>query len=66
MFLRLMARWASRVGITAEEMYELNPQLIRHATPPGEIYPLRVPVGMTRQMVVALALPNDGTGLADD
>ncbi len=54
------------LGITAEHMYELNPQLIRHATPPGEIYPLRVPVGMASQMVAALALPKLGTRLAED
>lgn len=54
------------LGITAEHMYELNPQLIRHATPPGETYPLRVPVGMASQMVAALALPKFGTRLAED
>jgi len=54
------------VGITAEQMYELNPHLIRQATPPGETYPLRVPVGTASQMVAALALPNHGARLADD
>lgn len=57
---------ARSLGIAAEQMYELNPQLIRHATPPGEIYPLRVPVGMASQVVAALALPTRGTRLADD
>ena len=57
---------AHSLGITAEQMYELNPQLIRHATPPGEIYPLRVPVGTASQVVAALALPNQGTRIADD
>ena len=54
------------LGITAEHMYELNPQLIRHATPPGETYPLRVPVGMASQMVAALALPKAETRLTDE
>jgi hypothetical protein len=54
------------LGITAEHMYELNPQLLRHATPPGETYPLRVPLGMASQMVAALALPKLGTRLAED
>ena len=57
---------ARSLGIAAEQMYDLNPQLIRHATPPDEIYPLRVPVGMARQVVAALASPNRGTRLADD
>ena len=57
---------AYSLGIAAEQMYDLNPQLIRQATPPGEVYPLRVPVGMGSQVVAALALPNNGTPLADD
>ncbi len=57
---------AYSLGIAAEQMYDLNPQLIRQATPPGEVYPLRVPVGMGSQVVAALALPNHGTPLADD
>ena len=57
---------AHSLGIAAEQMYDLNPQLIRQATPPGEVYSLRVPVGMSSQVVAALALPNHGTPLADD
>ena len=57
---------AHSLGIAAQQMYDLNPQLIRRATPPGEIYPLRVPVGMAGQVVAALALPNHGTRLVDD
>ncbi len=57
---------AHSLGIAAEQMYGLNPQLIRRATPPGEIYPLRVPVGMASLVVAALALPNHGPRLADD
>jgi len=57
---------AHSLGIAAERMYDLNPQLIRQATPPGEIYPLRVPVGMASQVVAALALPNHGPRPADD
>ena len=57
---------AHSLGIAAEQMYDLNPQLIRQTTPPGEVYPLRVPVGMGSQVVAALALPNHGTPLADD
>ena len=57
---------AHSLGIAAEQMYDLNPHLIRQTTPPGEVYPLRVPVGMSSQVVAALALPNQGTPLADD
>ena len=57
---------AHSLSIAAEQMYDLNPQLIRQTTPPGEVYPLRVPVGMGSQVVAALALPNRGTRLADE
>ena len=57
---------AHSLGIEAEQMYDLNPQLIRHITPPGEMYALRIPVGMASQVVAALASPNRGTRLADD
>ncbi len=61
---------ARSLGIAAEQMHDLNPQLIRHETPPGETYPLRVPVGMAAEVVAALGLPNGETRtaarLADD
>ena len=57
---------AHSLGIKAEQMYDLNPQLIRNTTPPGEIYPLRIPVGMGSRVVAALASPNSATRLADD
>ena len=57
---------AHSLGIAAEQMHDLNPQLIRRETPPGETYPLRVPVGMVSQVVAAVALLNQGTRLTDD
>jgi membrane-bound lytic murein transglycosylase D len=57
---------AEALGISARSMYDLNPQLIRRVTPPGEIYPLRVPVGTASQVVAALAVPNRRSRLADD
>lgn len=57
---------ANALGLAAEQLYDLNPQLIRRATPPGEVYRLRVPVGMAAQVVAALAVPDNGTRLADD
>jgi membrane-bound lytic murein transglycosylase D len=61
-----LAEVAHSLDIAAEQMYDLNPQLIRHATPPGEIYPLRVPVGMAARVVAALASSNHESRLADD
>jgi membrane-bound lytic murein transglycosylase D len=61
-----LADVAHSLGIEAEQMYDLNPQLIRHITPPGEVYRLRIPVGTGSDVVVALASPNPGTRLADD
>jgi membrane-bound lytic murein transglycosylase D len=40
--LRVVAR---AIGMTRAELEELNPHLIRGATPPGEPYPVRIPVG---------------------
>ena len=61
-----LAEVAHSLGIRAEQMYDLNPQLIRNTTPPGEVYALRIPVGMASEVVAALALSNPGTRLADD
>ena len=61
-----LADVAHSLGMTAEQMYDLNPQLIRNLTPPGEAYPLRVPVGMVSQVLAVLASSNHGTRRADD
>ena len=61
-----LADVAHSLGIAAERMYDLNPQLIRNATPPGEIYPLRVPAGTASQVLAILGSPNQRTRLADD
>jgi membrane-bound lytic murein transglycosylase D len=57
---------ALSLGIGPDLIYHLNSELIRQTTPPGEIYQLRVPVGMVSQTVAALALPNSGALFADD
>lgn len=36
---------AEAAGVTADEITELNPQVLRGVTPPGERYSLRVPAG---------------------
>jgi membrane-bound lytic murein transglycosylase D len=48
------------MGLDDDRMRELNPQLIRGLTPPGSVYPLRVPVGRAYQAMAALASPLAG------
>ncbi len=57
---------AHSLGVEAGQMHDLNPHLIRGETPPGEMYSLRVPVGMVSRVITALASPNQGTRLTDD
>ena len=55
-----------RMGLSDGRMAELNPQLIRGVTPPGAVYPLRVPVGQAFQAMSALAGHDLRIRLADD
>ncbi len=57
---------AESVSVSAERMYELNPQLIRGVTPPGAAYPLRVPVGAANQVVATLGMTDRRVRRADD
>ena len=54
------------MGLSRDRMRELNPQLIRGMTPPGNAYPLRVPLGRAYQAMAALAAPHRPSRLADD
>ena len=54
------------MGLPDDRMRELNPQLIRGMTPPGNVYPLRVPLGRAYQAMAALAAPDPRSRLADD
>jgi len=54
------------MGLPEARMREMNPQLVRGITPPGEVYPLRVPVGQAHQTLAAMAEPDGGMRLADD
>lgn len=54
------------LGVPEELMYELNPQLIRGVTPPGELYSLRIPVGESNRLIAALGLTNRTLYRADD
>ncbi len=61
-----LADVGERMGLPDDRMRELNPQLIRGMTPPGNVYPLRVPVGRAYQAMAALAAPDRRSRLADD
>ena len=54
------------MGLPRDRLRELNPQLIRGMTPPGNVYPLRIPVGLGYQAMAALAAPDRRSRVADD
>ena len=54
------------MGLPHGRMRELNPQLVRGITPPGTVYPLRVPVGQAFEVIATLAAPERRSRLADD
>ena len=49
-----LSRIASVLDIHPDVLRDLNPHLTRQVTPPGEIYGVRVPVGLSPQVVMAL------------
>ena len=61
-----LADLGETMGLPRDRMRELNPQLIRGMTPPGNVYPLRVPHGRAYQAMAALAAPHRRSRLADD
>ena len=62
----LLADIGEAMGLPDDRMRELNPQLIREMTPPGSVYPLRIPVGRAYQAMAALATTEGRGRLADD
>lgn len=46
---------ASAAGVTQDEIAELNPQILRGVTPPGERYSLRVPAGTAHRFATNYA-----------
>ena len=44
---------ANAAGITIEELKDLNPELLRWATPPGGKYPLKIPTGSKQEFLAA-------------
>jgi membrane-bound lytic murein transglycosylase D len=61
-----LASIASNVGIQTALLHELNPHLVRSATPPGSGYALRVPVGKTHEVMAALGSPGSGGRAANN
>ena len=49
-----LATVAVALGINLGVLKELNPHLIQRVTPPGEPFPLRIPVGQAQRLVAAL------------
>jgi membrane-bound lytic murein transglycosylase D len=60
-----LSRVASALGVPPTVIRDLNPHLTWQVTPPGEIYPVRVPVGGSPQVVAALAAGQDTRRVAD-
>tara|TARA_R110002124_G_scaffold277621_4_gene449182 strand:- start:21308 stop:23299 length:1992 start_codon:yes stop_codon:yes gene_type:complete len=51
---------AKASGISTEELKDYNPELLRWATPPGNEYPLKIPVGNKEQFLIAYKeIPKD-------
>lgn len=60
-----LSRIASVLDLHPNVLRDLNPHLTRQITPPGEIYGVRVPVGRSPQVVMALAVRNGVRQVAD-
>ena len=50
-----LASIARALDVDGEILRDLNPHLVRGLTPPDEIYPVRVPVGGSEEVVAALS-----------
>jgi membrane-bound lytic murein transglycosylase D len=61
-----LSRVAGRIGMDRDMLWVLNPHLVQGRTPPGEAYPLRVPVGAAFQVVASLGDQPWSARLADD
>ena len=48
-----LEKLAEAAGISVEELKDLNPELLRWATPPGGKYPLKIPTGIKGEFLAA-------------
>lgn len=48
-----LEKLAEAAGISVEELKDLNPELLRWATPPGGKYPLKIPSGIKESFLAA-------------
>lgn len=48
-----LEKLAEAAGISVEELNDLNPELLRWATPPGGKYPLKIPTGIQDEFLAA-------------
>lgn len=55
-----LERLAKAAGISTNELKSYNPELLRWATPPGNVYPLKLPKGTKDQFMLAYQdIPKD-------
>lgn len=59
-------RVAGSIGVESRVIQMLNPHLIQGRTPPGEMYPLRVPEGSAREVVTSLGAQRWSLRYSDD
>lgn len=48
-----LEKLAEAAGISVEDLKDLNPELLRWATPPGGKYPLKIPAGLKEDFLAA-------------
>ncbi len=61
-----LARVARELGADEKVLRDLNPHLLKGITPPGETYPVRVPVGETSVLISSLRRTTRVLRRADD
>ena len=54
------------MDVELQRLRDLNPHLVRGVTPPGEIFPVRVPPGASPVVVASLGRAAGTTWRADD
>lgn len=57
---------AAAIGVTEDEVRELNPQLVRGVTPPEEVFPVRLPEGRKTAFALNFALARRNAAAAPE